>query len=89
LLLQALADNHIAACATGFRDCVIPFLADLTVAQGDKIAVRAWLSATLGQAYGNVFKAYKHRPEPELLNYDHSAFAPIKVFLQNLLNEAE
>lgn len=58
-------------------------------AQKDKVAVHAWLSAKLGNAYGNVFKAQEKHPDQPLLDYDHSAFASIKTFIEGLLTEAE
>lgn len=89
LVLAALDDEAVAACATRFRDCVAPHLGDRTLAQKDKIAVQAWLSARLGNAYGNVFKAQQQNPKQTLLNYDHPAFTPIKVFVEGLLAEAQ
>lgn len=88
LVLAALDDDAVAGCATRFRDCVAPHLGGRTLAQRDKIAVQAWLSAKLGNAYGNVFKAQQHNPEQTLLDYDHPAFTPIKVFVDGLLTEA-
>lgn len=85
LVLNALQDDSVAVCATGFRDCVVPHLGVRTHAQQDKIAVQAWLSARLGNAYGNVFKAQKKHSDA-LLNYDHAAFAPIKQFVEGLLS---
>lgn len=89
LLLEALANDSIAICATHFRDCVKPQLAHRTVAQMDKIAIRAWLSATFGEAYANVFKAYERDAARDSLNFDHVAFALIKEFIEGLLIEAE
>ena len=87
--LDALAGDSIADCATHFRDCVSIHLIKPTLAQKDKIAVQAWLSAKLGNAYGNVFKAQDRHPDHQLLNYDHTAFAPIKAFVETLLAEIE
>ena len=89
LVLDAWAGDPIADCATSFRDCVSYHLLQPTLAQKDKIAVQAWLSAKLGNAYGNVFKAQDKHPEHQLVNYDHAAFAPIKAFVETLLAEAE
>ena len=89
LVLDALAGDSIADCATHFRDCVSPHLGERTLAQKDKIAVQAWLSAKLGNAYGNVFSAQKKNLEHQLLNYDHAAFAPIRSFVETLLAEIE
>lgn len=89
LVLNALTGNPVVECATTFRDCVSPHLGDRTAAQKDKIAVHAWLSATLGIAYGNVFKAQQQNPDQVLLNYDHAAFAPIKQFIEALLAELD
>lgn len=89
LVLQALGSDPTAACALGFRDCVTPHIGIRTLAQKDKIAVQAWLSASLGGAYGNVFKAQKKYPEKVLLDYDHAAFASIKQFIEDLLSIAE
>ena len=89
LVLAAWAGDAVAQCATAFRDCVMPHLGQRTLAQKDKIAVHAWLSAKLGNAYGNVFKAQEKHPDQPLLNYDHSAFSPIKTFIEGLLTEAE
>ena len=89
LVLDAWAGDPIANCATHFRDCVSPHLPNPTLAQKDKIAVQAWLSAKLGNAYGNVFKAQDKHPAHQLVNYDHAAFAPIKAFVATLLAEAE
>lgn len=89
MVLEALVGDAIAHCATHFRDCVSPYLSKSTLAQKDKIAVQAWLSAKLGNAYGNVFKAQEKNRERQLLNYDHAAFMPIKSFVENLLAEAE
>lgn len=89
LVLNALAGDSVADCATTFRDCVSPHLGDRTLAQKDKIAVQAWLSAKLGNAYGNVFKAQEKNPAHQLLNYGHAAFLPIKVFIESLLDEAQ
>jgi hypothetical protein len=89
LVLSAWTGDPIAECATHFRDCVSPHLLNLTHAQKDKIAVQAWLSAKLGNAYGNVFSAQKKNLEHQLVNYDHAAFAPIKAFVETLLAEAE
>lgn len=89
LVLQALGHDPVADCAKAFRDCVAPYTTTRTQAQKDKIAVQAWLSALLGKAYGNVFKAQKVNEAQPLLDYDHPAFAPIKTFLQGLLNLAD
>jgi len=89
LVLQALDGDLVVACATAFRDCVTPQLGNKTQAQKDKIAVQAWLSALLGNAYGNIFKAQKDYPHQQLLNYDHEAFLPIKRFLEQLLAEVD
>ena len=89
LVLAAWAGDAVADCATAFRDCVMPHLGQRTLAQKDKIAVHAWLSAKLGNAYGNVFKAQEKHPDQPLLDYDHPAFAPIKTFIDGLLTEAE
>ena len=89
LVLQSLVGDSVVDCAKAFRDCVTPQIGVRTSAQRDKIAVRAWLSAQLGLAYGNVFKAQKANIEQQLLDYDHEAFAPIKVFLEQLLAEVE
>jgi len=89
LMLEALDGDAVAGCATRFRDCVAPHLGDRTLAQRDKIAVQAWLSAKLGNAYGNVFKAQQQNPEQTLLDYDHSAFTPIKVFVEGLLAQSQ
>jgi hypothetical protein len=89
LVLQALDADPIAVCALGFRDCVAPHIGARTLAKKDKIAVQAWLSASLGGAYGNVFKAQKTQPETALLDYDHAAFAPIKQFIEDLLTIAD
>ena len=89
LVLDALAGDSIADCATHFRDCVSIHLIKPTLAQKDKIAVQAWLSAKLGNAYGNVFSAQKKNLEHQLLNYDHAAFAPLKAFVETLLAEIE
>lgn len=89
LVLAAWVGDAVADCATAFRDCVMPHLGQRTLAQKDKIAVHAWLSAKLGNAYGNVFKAQEKHPDQPLLDYDHSAFAPIKTFIDGLLTEAE
>lgn len=89
MVLEALKGDVIADCATNFRDCVRSHLTKTTLAQQDKIAVQAWLSAKLGNAYGNVFKAQDRHPEHQLLNYDHIAFAPIKAFVETLLAELE
>lgn len=88
LVLGALGDNPVVGCATTFRDCVAPHVGARTKAQLDKIAVQAWLSAWLGRAYGNVFKAQEQHGQP-LLNYDHPAFAPIRAFLEGLLAQVE
>jgi hypothetical protein len=88
LVLNASDDDAVVSCAINFRDCVSPHLGDRTLAQKDKIAVQAWLSAKLGSAYGNVFKAQEKNPTHQLLNYDHAAFAPIKTFIKDLLAEA-
>jgi hypothetical protein len=89
LILAAWGGDAVAGCAVAFRDCVSPYLGERTLAQQDKIAVQAWLSAKLGNAYGNVFKAQEKHPEKPLLNYDHPAFAPIKTFIETLLAEAD
>jgi hypothetical protein len=89
LVLQALEADPIAVCALGFRDCVTQHTGARTLAQKDKVAVQAWLSASLGGAYGNVFKAQKKYPEKVLLDYDHAAFASIKQFIEDLLSIAE
>lgn len=89
LMLEAWAGDAVASCATAFRDCVSPHLGERTSAQLDKIAVQAWLSAKLGNAYGNVFKAQEKHPEKPLLDYDHPAFVPIKTFIETLLAEAD
>ena len=89
LVLDAWAGDPVAECAIYFRDCVSLHLGERTLAQKDKIAVQAWLSAKLGNAYGNVFKAQDRHPEQQLLNYDHAAFAPIKSFIETLLAQAE
>lgn len=86
LVLQALDADPVADCALNFRDCVAPHIGARTLAQKDKIAVQAWLSASLGGAYGNVFKAQQKYPATALLNYDHPAFAPIKQFISELLD---
>lgn len=84
LVLQALQGDPVAQCAQAFRDCVEPNSVSRTHAQKDKIAVQAWLSASLGDAYRNVFKAQQDNKKP-LFDYDHKAFAPIKVFFEELL----
>ncbi|MDQ3058222.1 MAG: hypothetical protein M3R45_01685 [Pseudomonadota bacterium] len=89
LVLDAWTGDPIADCATNFRDCVSAHLVKPTLAQKDKIAVQAWLSAKLGNAYGNVFKAQDRHPEHQLVDYDHTAFAPIKAFVETLLAQAE
>ncbi|MBP6718158.1 MAG: hypothetical protein KA173_04780 [Rhodoferax sp.] len=89
MLLNALDGDPVVGCAKVFRDCVLPHIGQRTQAQKDKIAVQAWLSASLGSAYGNVFKAQKKYPEKALLNYDHAAFEPIKQFIQGLLADVE
>lgn len=89
LVLGALDGNPIAGCATAFRECVIPHVGQRTTAQRDKIAVQAWLSASLGGAYGNVFLAQQRNPDLALLNYEHQAFIPIRQFVQRLLDLAE
>jgi hypothetical protein len=89
LVLDAWTGDPIAACAISFRDCVNLHLGERTLAQKDKIAVQAWLSARLGNAYGNVFKAQDKHPEHQLVDYEHAAFAPIKAFVETLLAEAE
>ena len=89
LVLNALDGDPVVACATIFRDCVRPHIGVRTLAQQDKIAVQAWLSASLGGAYGNVFKAQQQNPDQVLLNYDHAAFAPIKQFIEALLAELD
>ena len=88
LVLDALKGDVIADCATGFRDCVTPHLDKPTLAQRDKIAVQAWLSAKMGNAYGNVFKAQAKYPKVPLLNYDHVAFVPLRTFIKALLDIA-
>lgn len=90
LVLNAWAGDPVAECATNFRDCVSAHLVKPTQAQQDKIAVQAWLSAKLGNAYGNLFKAQKAQDKHsshQLVNYDHPAFTPIKVFVEGLLAE--
>lgn len=89
MVLEALKGDVIADCATHFRDCVSIHLIKPTLAQQDKIAVQAWLSAKLGNAYGNVFSAQKKNLDHQLLNYNHAAFAPIRAFVENLLAEVE
>lgn len=89
LVLTALDGDAVANCAKTFRDCVAAHIGVRTLAQMDKIAVQAWLSALLGNAYGNVFKAQKDYPEHQLLDYDHEAFSPIKTFLEDLLAEVD
>ena len=90
LVLQALQNDPVVHCAKAFRDCVTPhFNEGRTLAQRDKIAVQALLSAELGNAYSNVFKAQKAHVMQQLLNYEHAAFLPIKHFLEELLSEAE
>lgn len=85
LVLQALQHNAVAQCARAFRDCAGAHLNDRTQAQKDKIAVQAWLGASFGRAYGNVFKAQNEHPDATLLDYEHSAFASIKAFFEELL----
>lgn len=90
LVLQALENDPVVHCAKAFRDCVTPHLNEgRPLAQKDKIAVQAWLSAELGQAYGNVFKAQQAHMQRQLLNYEHAAFLPIKRFIEELLSDAE
>lgn len=89
LVLQSLVGDSVVDCAKAFRDCVTPQIGVRTSAQKDKIAVQAWLSALLGSAYANVFRAQKDYPAQQLLNYDHEAFAPIKTFLEELLAEVD
>jgi hypothetical protein len=89
LVMQALDNDAVANCARTFRDCVAEHIGVRTKAQKDKIAVQAWLSALLGSAYANVFRAQKDYPAQQLLNYDHEAFAPIKTFLEELLAEVD
>lgn len=93
LVLNALDGDSLATCAKGFRDCAKQYLENPTLAQQDKIAVQAWLSAKLGQAYGNVFKAQnyadKKNPPIQLLDYDHPAFTSIKTFIADLLTHKE
>ena len=89
LVLDAWAGDPVAECAIYFRDCVSPHLGERTLAQKDTIAVQAWLSAKLGNAYGNVFKAQDRHPDHQLLDYNHTAFAPIKSFIETLLAQAE
>ncbi len=89
LVLNALTGNPVVECATTFRDCVSPHLSERTAAQKDKIAVHAWLSASLGRAYGNVFSAQQQNPNVPLLNYDHESFRPIRQFVTELLELAE
>lgn len=89
LVLEALDCDPVVACATTFRDCVVPHIGARTSAQKDKIAVQAWLSASVGQAYGNVFKAQQRDPENPLLNYDHAAFSSIRAFIETLLAKVE
>ena len=88
LVLKALDGDPVVACATNFRDCVRPHIGLRTLAQQDKIAVQAWLSAKMGNAYGNVFKAQAKYPDVQLLNYDHAAFVPIRTFIKALLDIA-
>lgn len=88
LMLEAWAGDAVADCAKAFRDCVSPHLEVRTLAQTNKIAVQAWLSAKLGTAYGNVFKAQEQHPEKPLLDYDHKAFTPIRTFIEDLLAKA-
>lgn len=89
LVLQALENDPVVRCAKAFRDCAAPHIGDRTLAQKDKIAVQAWLSAELGQAYGNVFKAQMANAQRQLFDYEHTAFAPIKNLIADLLNEAD
>ncbi|MFM2252269.1 MAG: hypothetical protein RJB68_606 [Pseudomonadota bacterium] len=89
LVLNALTGNPVVQCATTFRDCVIPHLGQRTAAQKDKIAVQAWLSASLGGAYGNVFGAQQKNPDVALLDFDHESFGPIRQFVTELLEFAE
>lgn len=89
LMLDAWTGDPIAQCAVQFRDCVSLHIGERTLAQKDKIAVQAWLSAKLGKAYGNVFSAQQNNSQHQLVNYDHAAFAPIKAFVETLLAEAE
>lgn len=89
LVLNALTGNPVVECATTFRDCVSPHLGDRTAAQKDKIAVQAWLSASLGNAFGNVFRAQKKKPDAALLNYDHESFRPLRQFVTELLEMAQ
>lgn len=89
LVLQALDGQPVVDCATTFRDCVTPHIGPRTSAQRDKIAVQAWLSASLGQAYGNVFKAQQRDADNPLLDYDHVAFSPIRAFIEMLLAKLE
>lgn len=89
LVLNALTGNPVVECATTFRDCVSPHLGDRTAAQRDKIAVQAWLSASLGTAYANVFRAQLQNANVPLLNYDHESFRPIRQFVAELLELAE
>lgn len=89
LVLDALNGNPVVQCATTFRDCVIPHLSRRTAAQKDKIAVQAWLSASLGDVHANVFSAQKKNPDVALLNYDHESFRPIRQFVKELLELAE
>ena len=88
LVLDAWDGDPVAKCAIHFRDCVSPHLGERTLAQKDKIAVQAWLSAKLGNAYGNVFSAQQKNSKHQLVDYDHAAFAPIKAFVETLLAEA-
>jgi hypothetical protein len=89
LVLNALIGNPVVECATTFRDCVSPHIGDRTAAQKDKIAVHAWLSASLGVAYGNVFLAQQKNPDVALLDFDHESFRPIRQFVKELLELAE
>ncbi len=89
LVLNALTGNPVVECATTYRDCVIPHLGQRTAAQKDKIAVQAWLSASLGDVHANVFSAQKKNPDIALLNYDHESFRPIRQFVKELLELAE
>jgi hypothetical protein len=89
LALTAVSNNPIVKCATDFRDCVVEKIGKRTLAQKDKIVVQAWLSAELGNAYANLFKAQEKNPDKKLLDYDHPAFTSIKTFIADLLTHKE
>lgn len=89
LVLDAWDGDPVAKCALNFRDCVSPYLGERTLAQKDKIAVQAWLSAKLGSAYGNVFSAQQQNSKHQLVDYNHEAFKPIRAFVETLLAQAE